>query len=67
MPSWLKRSLALGSHTGKFILLVLIAGRDEETGEKDKNRGENKDKLTTLFPFKAIWQKEHHHRTNRSF
>lgn len=51
-------------------MLVLIAqalGRDAETGEKDENRGENKGKPTTLSPFKAILQKERHHRTNRSF
>lgn len=51
-------------------MLVLIAqalGRDAGTGEKNENRGENKGKPTTISPFKAIWQKEHHHRTNRSF
>lgn len=51
-------------------MLVLIAqalGRDAGTGEKDENRGENKGKPTTLSPFKAIWQKERHHRTKRSF
>ena len=54
-------------------MLVLIAqalGRDAGTGEKDENRGETLlgwGKPTTLSPFKAILQKERHHRTNRSF
>lgn len=60
-------SLAPGSDTGKWRIFLLIAqtlGR----GKKDENRGENEGKPTSLFTtFKAIWQKERHHRTKRSF
>jgi len=51
-------------------MLVLIAqalGKDAGTGEKTRIGGENKGDPPTLSPFKAIWQKERHHRTNRSF